>query len=266
MTSNIQLYFLGTGTSVGVPQIGCTCPVCLSDNPKNKRLRSSILVEYGTTKVLVDSSPDLRQQALREGLSRIDAVIYTHGHLDHVAGFDDLRAFCWNLPGKLPLYASPDTIKTLMSMYPWAFSPENTYQGYVRPDPHAVEGPFRVGDLLITPVPVEHGKVETYGYLIEGGGVRIGYACDVRVVPPASMKLWQDLDVLVLDALRYSNHHTHMSVDVALGVIDQLKPRQAYLTHMSHEIDYDGVLPLLPAGVLPAHDGLRVKIPVKRAD
>lgn len=260
MTSPMQLNFLGTGTSVGVPQIGCTCPVCLSENPKNKRLRSSLVVTQGLTQVLIDSSPDLRQQALREGLTRIDAVVYTHGHLDHVAGFDDLRAFCWERPDKLPMYASPHTMETLQSMFPWAFAADNGYRGYVRPDPRVIEGPFAVGDLRFTPVPVEHGSVETLGYLIEGGGVRAGYACDVKAIPPSSMELWRNLDVLILDALRPTSHPTHLSVEQTLEVFAELRPGRGYLTHMSHQIDYDECARSLPAGIEPAWDGLVIAL------
>lgn len=266
MSSNIHLYFLGTGTSVGVPQIGCTCAVCRSADPKNKRLRSSLFVEFGETRVLIDSSPDLRQQALRECINRIDAVVYTHEHLDHVAGFDDLRAFGWGNPGKLPLYASPGTMAMLKKMYYWAFSPENTYGGYVRPEPHVVTGPFTVGELRFTPVPVDHANVETFGYLIEGGGARVGYACDVKSIPDSSMELWRNLDVFILDALRYDAHFSHMSVRDSLEIIERLKPGQAYLTHMSHQIDYNELLSTLPEHVLPAYDGLHVEVGRKAAD
>ncbi len=256
MTSEIRIHFLGTGTSVGVPQIGCKCRVCLSDNPKNKRLRSSLLIRQAKTSVLVDATPDLRQQALRQDFTELDAVVFTHGHVDHVAGFDDLRAFCWKREDRLPLYASPDTMQTLTTMFGWAFSPDNTYRGYVRPEARVIKGDFNIGGLRFSPVPVEHGNVETYGYRIEAGNFRIGYACDVKTLSEEAAARWQNLDVLVIDALRYEPHPTHMTVNEALAVISRLAPRWAYLTHMSHALEYEELLAGLPDHVFPAYDGL----------
>ena len=258
MTSHLRFLFLGTGTSTGVPQIGCTCAVCSSPNPRNKRLRSSVVLEYGSTRLLIDSSPDLRQQALREHLNHIDAVIYTHSHLDHVAGFDDMRAFGWNSEKRLPLYASPETLKVLRRMYPWAFSSENTYKGYIRPEGHEIDGPFTIGGICITPFPVEHAAVETNGYVFQCGNVRIGYSSDVKTIPPSSMELLRDLDILVLDCLRKEEHPTHMSVDETLSVMKQVHPRHGYLTHMSHRLDYDELASSLPDDITPAYDGLEL--------
>lgn len=151
MTSVMNILFLGTGTSTGVPQIGCSCAVCTSPDPRNKRLRSSIYVEASGTRILLDSSPDLRQQALRENITDLDAVLYTHAHVDHIGGFDDLRAFCWRRTGGLPMYASPETMKTLRTMYGWAFESGKARTGYVRPEPHEATEPFRVGSVLAHP-------------------------------------------------------------------------------------------------------------------
>lgn len=262
MSSTIELKFLGTGTSVGVPQIGCQCKVCRSCNLKNKRLRSSILVSCGGTNVLIDSSPDLRQQALRENITDIDAVVYTHAHLDHVVGFDDLRAFCWHREGKLPLYASEETMSVLRAMYPWAFSSENSYRGYVRPEPREIKEAFDVGGLRLTPLPVEHANVQTNGYLIEAGGARIAYAPDVKSIPEESIQLWQKLDILILDALRFKFHRTHMTVEETLAMIEKLNPAAAYLTHMSHEVDYEEIVKSLPGNVFAAYDGLSLTVKV----
>ncbi|MEG0025488.1 MAG: MBL fold metallo-hydrolase [Akkermansia sp.] len=258
MTSDLRILFLGTGTSTGVPLIGCKCPVCQSKHPHNKRLRSSIIVEAGGTRVLVDSSPDLRQQALREGLSSIDAVIYTHCHLDHVAGFDDMRAFCWHKEEPLPLYASPETMIVLKQMYPWAFSPDNVYRGYVRPEARIIEGGFRIGALEVSPVPVIHAQVETFGYVFTYQGQRIGYASDVKSIPDSSMELFRHLDVLILDSLRINEHPTHLSLDETLSLFRQLKPKACFLTHMSHDMDAMTLSELLPEGVFMAYDGLTV--------
>lgn len=258
MTVGLQLLFLGTGTSTGVPLIGCECRVCKSADPRNKRLRSSILLDYVGTRLLVDSTPDLRQQALRERISDIDAVVYTHCHLDHVAGFDDLRAFCWHHEEPLPLYASEETMKVLRTMYPWAFSPDNTYLGYVRPDGRIIDGPFRIGSIGVTPVPVRHAGVQTNGYVFQCGEKRIGYACDVKSIPEESMKLLEGLDILVLDCLRRKEHPTHMSLEETLAAMECLRPGRGYLTHMSHDFDYGELEAFLPDPVAPAYDGLTV--------
>ena len=163
--ADVSFTFLGTGTSVGVPVIGCGCVVCTSEDPRNRRLRSSVVVRAGGKTVLVDSGPDLRMQALREGLKEIDAIVYTHAHLDHVAGFDELRAFCWRRVEPLPLHATEECLGTLKNMYGWAFSEDNHYRGYVRPDARVIDGPFVIGDLRITPLPVEHAALETVGFL-----------------------------------------------------------------------------------------------------
>ena len=163
VADDVSLTFLGTGTSVGVPVIGCDCAVCRSDEPKNRRLRASVLLRAGALSLLVDSGPDLRRQALREGLRELDGVLYTHAHLDHVAGFDDLRAFCWRRHAPLPMHATPGCLASLKQMFGWAFSPDNVYQGYVKPDPRVVIGPFGYGALRVTPLPVEHAALETIG-------------------------------------------------------------------------------------------------------
>lgn len=255
------LLFLGTGTSVGVPVIGCSCPVCKSTDPRNNRTRSSILVSTGETTALVDSGPDLREQALREKISSIDAVIYTHSHLDHVVGFDDMRAFCWGKPDPLPLYASESCIGVLRNMFGWAFHPDNTHNGYVRPAPHPITTEFSIGDLTVRPLPVEHGSVETIGLLFEtAGNFRLAYLPDVKSIPETTMAMMGNLDLLVIDALRDSPHSTHLSLAEALAVSGRLSPKQTLLTHISHEMDHGNLSAKLPVDVSPAYDGLRIKL------
>ena len=257
----MKVLFLGSGTSTGVPVIGCQCDVCLSDNPKNKRLRSSVLVQSDTTTILVDSCPDLRQQALRHNLTAIDAVIYTHEHLDHTAGFDDMRAFCWRREDKLPLYAGAGCLTQLRCMYAWAFSPQNTYKGYIRPDAHNHAGqPFTVGDIAVTPVPVLHGTVETYGYVFCCGGKSFGYVPDIKELPAASAPLLQGLDALAMDALTTREHHTHLTVAQCAELIQQLAPRRGYLTHCGHAVDYGAACAETPDFINPAYDGLLLEL------
>lgn len=261
MTSVMNILFLGTGTSTGVPQIGCSCAVCTSPDPRNKRLRSSIYVEASGTRLLLDSSPDLRQQALRENITDVDAVLYTHAHIDHVGGFDDLRAFCWRRTGGLPMYASPETMDTLRNMYGWAFEPKTVRTGYVRPEPHEVKGPFRAGAVLAVPLPVNHASVETYAYVLEAGGRSMAYMPDVKSIPEASLERMKGVDLLIIDGLRYHQHPTHLCLEESLAAIEAIDPRQAVLTHLSHDMDYRILSGKLPENVRPAYDGLRLSLP-----
>lgn len=259
--ANLSLTLLGTGTSTGVPVIGCQCPVCLSADPHNRRLRSSALVRAGEVTVLVDSGPDLRAQALREGLQALDAVIYTHAHMDHVVGFDELRAFCWRKAGPLPLHATAACMASLKSMFGWAFAPENVYQGYVKPEPRLIDGPFVYQDLTVTPLPVEHAAAETTGFLFEYPGARsIAYLPDVKRIPDATMRLLRGVDVLVVDALRPQPHPTHFSLDEALAAIRQAGAAEAWLTHLGHENDHGVLQARLPTGVRVGWDGLRIEL------
>lgn len=260
MAADFELTFLGTGTSVGVPVIGCPCRVCHSEDPRDKRTRSSILVRSGDISVLVDSGPDLRAQALREGLTKVDAVVYTHAHVDHVVGFDELRAFCWHRETPLPLHATPETMDVLKRMFGWAFSTENVFRGYIKPDPQLIEGPLSVGDLKITPLPVEHAKADTVGFLFEPpSGPKVAYIPDVKHVPPATMTLLEGADILIIDALREQPHPTHLSRDEALAVIAECRVPRAWLTHLSHENLHSELEAILPQGVQVAWDGLRIR-------
>jgi phosphoribosyl 1,2-cyclic phosphate phosphodiesterase len=242
-----------------VPVIGCKCAVCQSPDPRNQRLRSSALIRAGEVAVLMDSGPDLRAQALREGLCAIDAVIYTHAHLDHVAGFDELRAFCWRKDGPLPLHATAESMATLKRMFGWAFSEENVYLGYVKPDPRLIDGAFSYGDLKITPLPVEHAAVETIGFLFEARGMRsLAYLPDVKRIPAATMERLHGVDVLVVDSLRPKPHPTHFCLGEALEAIRDTEAAEAWLTHLGHENDHATLQAELPTGVRVAWDGLKI--------
>lgn len=257
----MKVLFLGSGTSTGVPVIGCHCDVCSSDNPRNKRLRASVLVRSESTTILVDSCPDLRQQALSHNLTAIDAVIYTHEHLDHTTGFDDMRAFCWRRDDRLPLYAGTSCLAHLKRMFAWAFSEQNTYRGYIRPAAHDHGGqPFIVGDIEVTPVRVEHATVETYGYVFRCKGRSFGYVPDIKVLPEESRPLLQRLDVLAMDGLTTKEHHTHLSVADNVALMLQLVPGRGVLTHCGHAVDYDSTRRMLPDFMEPAYDGLELDI------
>lgn len=261
LQTGARLTFLGTGTSTGVPVIGCTCAVCRSADARNARLRSSVLLETESATLLVDAGPDLRQQALRAGMKRVDAVLYTHGHMDHVVGFDELRAFCWHRESPLPMYANPECMDTLRTMFGWAFAQTNIYKGYIKPGPVVVEGSFVIDEWHITPLPVMHGAVETNGYLFRrDGGKSVAYIPDVKALPEETMALLHDIDVLIIDALRFRQHPTHFSVAEALEVIEQVRPQQAYLTHSSHEIDHATLENELPPQVRVAYDTLTIEL------
>lgn len=252
-----RFLFLGTSTSVGVPVIGCSCPVCLSNHPHDDRSRASVFFEGPWGRLLIDSGPDLRQQALREKITVVDAVLYTHEHLDHVAGFDELRAFCWRRELPLPLHGSPETLERLNRMYPWAFTSSGQQPGYVRPEPRPFDGPFTIGDLKVTPVKVKHGQVSTCGFRFDHEAIgALAYLPDVKIIPPESLALLRDLDILVIDALRHQEHLTHMTVDEALATIDEVQPRRSYLTHLSHELPWPETNADLPPQVSLAYDGL----------
>lgn len=262
MAAPLEITFLGTGTSVGIPVIGCDCPVCSSADPRNCRTRSSIVARTAEHTLLVDSGPDLRQQALRENLRRIDAVLYTHAHLDHVAGFDELRAFCWHRKEPMPLHATRGCLDTLIQMFGWAFAPENTYAGYVRPDPRVIDRPFKYGRLTIEPLHVDHASVETIGFLFEfPGAPEVAYLPDLKRLPAPTAERLGNVPVLILDALRPAPHPTHLSIDEALALAEALGAGQTWLTHLSHENDHASLAASLPPNVRPACDGLRLSFP-----
>jgi phosphoribosyl 1,2-cyclic phosphate phosphodiesterase len=252
------LTFLGTGTSVGIPVIGCRCPVCTSDDPQDTRTRSSVVLETPEAKILVDFGTDLRQQALREGLTKIDAVLITHQHLDHIMGFDDLRAFCWHRPDPLPLYGGPGTLATLRRMFPWAFE-SHDHPGYVRLAAHEIEEAFPLAGTTVTALPVEHGQHETFGYRFDlSTGHSLAYLPDVKRIPETTLARMNNLEVLVIDALRPSDHPTHMSHREALAAAGDIDAKQTFLTHLTHDISAADLTPSLPPNITVAHDGMKL--------
>jgi phosphoribosyl 1,2-cyclic phosphate phosphodiesterase len=247
---NKKLTFLGTSTSVGIPVIGCECPRCLSNDPKLYRLRSSIVIETPEFTILVDSGPDLRQQALRHKLKKVDYVLYTHSHLDHIAGFDELRAFCWRREERLPIFGSAGCIADLKRMFTWAFEEDNMYQGYVRPVANIITEPFEIGDLQITPIPVEHARAETFGYkFTTKKGFSLVYMPDVKSIPRGSFDLIGQPDYFIIDCLRKEPHSSHMCLEESLEAIKISQAKQALLTHISHEMDCYEVAKTLPKNI-----------------
>jgi phosphoribosyl 1,2-cyclic phosphate phosphodiesterase len=254
---NRQLIFLGTGTSVGVPLLGCDCDVCRSTNPKNHRYRCSVLLQSPEGNLLIDTTPELRLQLLRERIHNVQAVLYTHYHADHLFGLDDVRPLCRFLDGPMPLYCTSEVEDKIRQAYAYAFpsSQEAAFTGYI---PRLCfkrisEDPFRLLGMEITPIPLLHGRFNVFGFRVGN----MAYCTDVSRIPERSWKLLEDLDVLTLDALRYKPHPAHFSLEQALEAIAWLKPKRAYLTHMTHDFDHDTVNRQLPPNVELAYDGLR---------
>jgi phosphoribosyl 1,2-cyclic phosphate phosphodiesterase len=246
--------FLGTGTSVGVPMIGCDCAVCRSTNPRNHRYRCSVLIRTSDGNILIDTPPELRLQLLRENVSVVHAVLYTHYHADHLHGLDDLRPVAKYLGGPVPLYCTGEVEGKIRATFAYAFASAESSGGYLPrlTFERITREPFEVIGQKITPIPLEHAWFNVFGFRIGD----VAYCTDVSEIPRDSWPLLEGLDVLVIDALRHKPHEAHFGVGQALDAIDKLQPKRAYLTHTSHELDYDVVNATLPPGVEMAYDGL----------
>ncbi len=257
--SDLTITFLGTGTSQGVPMIGCDCAVCASDDPRDRRTRASIYVETPEAAWVVDTGPDFRTQALREGVRRLDAVIYTHSHTDHIMGFDDLRPFCFG--GRdIPIHANSETMADLQRVFVFAFNGQNRWPGYVRPIPRVIEGPFKLGETTITPLPLEHGRAEILGFLFSRNDEPlVAYLTDCKVAPPAAIERIHGVRHLIVDALRHTPHPTHMSVEEALALRAQVRPMQTWFTHLCHDLGHASTEQSLPEAVHIAYDGLKLE-------
>jgi phosphoribosyl 1,2-cyclic phosphate phosphodiesterase len=250
----MRITFLGTGTSVGVPAVGCDCETCLSDDPRDKRLRTSVLLEHEGQNIIVDASTDFRQQALRIGLKHLAAILFTHSHADHCFGLDDARPIMFR-DGAIPCFASEITWQGLRRIYSYVFEPA-PYPGLPRIVPHLIEGDFNLLGLDVEPLTVIHGKLPVTAYRVGG----FAYVTDCNLIPDETCARLRGLDLLVIDALRFKKHPTHMSLDQSLDYIERLKPRRALLTHISHDIKHEQTSLRLPASVEIAYDGLTVEV------
>jgi phosphoribosyl 1,2-cyclic phosphate phosphodiesterase len=240
--------------------VGCTCAVCRSPNPRDKRLRPSIYVEVpGRAAILVDTTPDLRQQALTYGITRIDAILFTHSHADHILGLDDVRGFNFAQKAAIPCYAAADVWETIRRVFFYAFDGLSRKGGGVpRLEHHPIDGPFSVAGVRIVPVPLLHGDTPILGFRFGG----FAYLTDCSAIPDPSWPLVAGVDTLVIDALRDARHSTHFTVAEALEAIARIGPRRAYLTHMAHQLGHAETNARLPAGVELAYDGLVLDVNV----
>ncbi len=252
----MEITFLGTGTSHGVPVIGCKCATCTSDDPKNQRYRSSIYIKLSNLELIIDTSPELRLQLLRNDISNIDAVLFTHAHADHLMGFDDLRGINRLKKNKISCYGNADTLKEIKRVFSYVFNPGQIGGGLPEVLLYVVSNSFKINGNQITPIPLKHGKLNTLGYRIRN----MAYLTDCSELPNSSLNLLKGVEVLIIDALRYRPHPTHMNIAEALEVVNKLNIKEAYLTHLSHDVEYYQSNRELPANVQLAYDGLNLRI------
>jgi phosphoribosyl 1,2-cyclic phosphate phosphodiesterase len=257
----LSITVLGSGTSVGVPTIGCKCAVCTSSDPRDKRLRPSILVSYNGHSVLIDTTPDFRQQALRSGMQRLDAILFTHSHADHIMGLDDVRPFNFRQGGVIPIYGSAETLENVQNSFRYIFDGRKSESAVPRLIPHTFESdPVQLFGLEFEPIRLEHGRGTVYGFRFGDAA----YLTDHSEITTASMEKLTGLDVLFLDALRHKPHPTHSTVERSLKSVEILAPKRAYFTHICHDLAHARTEELLPPHVRLAYDGLAIETSIQR--
>ncbi len=259
--SLLNLTFLGTGTSHGVPMIGCFCPVCTSTDPRDQRTRTSVLIKTSEHQILIDTTPDLRMQCLREKIDHVDAVLFTHPHTDHIMGFDDVRRFCEMQDIAMPIYASPFTMEKLKDAFRFAFDDPKPWKNYLRLEPHVINGVFKLGELEIVPVPLPHGKMPVIGFVFQHQGEKLlAYYTDCQEVPETALEAASGAKVLIIDALREAYHPTHLNFEGALGAASLIGAETTYFIHFTHDISHAKKEAQLPPNVKLAYDGLKIEI------
>ena len=253
-----RLTVLGSGTSMGVPTIGCDCAVCRSADPRDKRTRPSIMIEYDGRVVLIDTTPDFREQAIRERINKVDAVIYTHTHADHILGIDDLRPLSFHREGKIPLYARPESADFLRSMFRYIFEADYKFGGIAQLELKPINGMLELFGANFEPVTVIHGETEIYGYRFGSAA----YLTDHSDIPERSFAQLRDLDILFLDALRHKPHPTHSTVENSVRIVDRAKPKRAFFTHICHDLGHEATNAALPPNVQLSYDGMKLEFEI----
>jgi phosphoribosyl 1,2-cyclic phosphate phosphodiesterase len=252
----MQLTMLGVGSSAGTPVVGCRCATCTSDDVRNKRTRCSSLITLDSGKnILIDTGPDLRDQALREDIKRVDAVLYTHTHADHLHGIDDLRAFCVLQRKQIPLYAKEDAVAHITQKFGYVLREPSDFWEMPVLCIEAIQQPFDLFGTMVTPIPVMHGKSAIFGYRIGN----IAYLTDVSEIPESSFALLENLDIILLDCLREHTHPTHINIEQSLAYISRIKAKQSYMIHMTHDLEYSFLSYKLPKSVFVGYDGLKLQ-------
>ena len=254
-----RLTVLGSGTSMGVPTIGCDCAVCHSADPRDRRTRPSILLEYAGKTVIIDTTPDFREQAIREDLRQLDAVLYTHAHADHILGLDDLRPLSYGRPEKIPLYAQPEAAALLRNMFRYIFDGNYKFGGLAQVELKTIDGPVELFGARFEPVRVLHGDAEIVGFRFGSAA----YLTDHSAIPEESFAQLQNLDVLFLDALRYKPHPTHSTVDASLSIVERVKPKRAFFTHICHDLPHEETNRPCRHNVRLSYDGMKLNLRFK---
>jgi phosphoribosyl 1,2-cyclic phosphate phosphodiesterase len=252
------LTVLGSGTSMGVPTIGCSCAVCHSTDPHDRRTRPSVFLEFDGKFVLIDTTPDFREQAIREGITQVDAVLYTHTHADHILGIDDLRPLSYHHDGKIPLYARPEATDFLRNMFRYIFDADYKFGGLARLELRPIDGPFDLYGRRFEPVPVIHGETEIYGYRFGSAA----YLTDFSEVPETSFGLLQGLDILFLDGLRHKPHPTHSTVENSIRIAERLQAKRVFFTHICHDLPHEATNAVLPPHVRLSYDGMKLEFEI----
>ena len=252
---------------MGVPTIGCQCAVCRSTDKHDKRTRPSVMLQFTDAKgaaagkprtILIDTTPDFRYQAMREDIRRVDAILYTHAHADHILGLDDIRAYNFHQQARIPIYANRQAIETIRKTFHYIFAPGGAPSAIPKIDVHEITGPIELFGVIFRPVPVLHGRLEVLGFRFGNAA----YLTDFNEIPEASLKMLEGLDILFLDALRDDPHPTHCTVAEALAYVKRLHPRAAYFTHICHDLGHEATNARLPEGVMLSHDGLRLEVQI----
>jgi phosphoribosyl 1,2-cyclic phosphate phosphodiesterase len=253
----VTITVLGSGTSMGVPTLGCDCGVCTSNDPRDARLRPSVMVRFDGRTVVIDTTPDFRQQALRAKIERVDAILFTHAHADHIMGLDDVRPFNFRQRNQIPIYAAPEAMATIQRCFEYIFDGHERQTNIPNLDPRVIDGaPLDLFGVEFTPVPVTHGPQTIYGFRFGAAA----YLTDHNDIPGASLDLLRGLDVLFLDALRYKPHPTHSTVDRSVKTVEAVRPRRAFFTHICHDLRHERAESMLPAHIRLAYDGLEINV------